>query len=302
MIKTIFYFCFLSLTWGSSFVVIKYAVDDFPPELAVLLRMSIGLVFLVICSKVTRRPINIPRKVFLPVLANGILALGLPFFLLFWSETRVNAGLAGIMTGITPIVTTALLIVFFSKIEKVPLFKIIGALIGMLGILIIFLPQLGEQASVGEDTLVPTIALFGMALCYALSAIWARKFLVGEKSVGVLSSIVGYHIGSVVFLLFVTFLLGSDYSQLVNNMPWSRWAAVIYLGAVSSGISWIVFLNLIRLSGAVTANSVTYIMPPMAMLTDYLLFGSRPFVLEIVGTGVVFIGIAFVHAGQKRST
>ncbi len=111
------------------------------------------------------------------------------------------------MTGTTPIVTSFLIMLFFRRVETVTSAKFIGALIGLVGICVIFYPQLQIEGA-GQDTFLPTLALFGMTLCYGLSAIWARIFITSHQNIGVLNSILGYHCGSLIFVTLVCFLMG----------------------------------------------------------------------------------------------
>ncbi len=81
-------------------------------------------------------------------------------------------------------------------------------------------------------------------------------------------------------------------------MTLARALALLYLGVVCSGVAWLAFLQLIREAGSVTASSVTYVMPPIALASDFLLFRAIPQPMEIVGSVIVFVGIFFVHRGS----
>ncbi len=59
-------------------------------------------------------------------------------------------------------------------------------------------------------------------------------------------------------------------------MTLARALALLYLGVVCSGVAWLAFLQLIREAGSVTASSVTYVMPPIALASDFLLFRAIP--------------------------
>ncbi len=74
---------------GGSFVAIKYAVEDFPTELAVLLRMLAGSFSsapLVLQQKCVLPSLEAPR----PSPSKWDFSFGLPFLLLFWAETKVG--------------------------------------------------------------------------------------------------------------------------------------------------------------------------------------------------------------------
>src|SRR5262245_42369814 len=83
----------LALTWGSSFLFIKQAVDTLPPLSLAVGRMTIGAALLLIIARTKgqRMPRNLGlwgRMVFLGVIGNS-----LPFFLIAWGEQYTPSNL-----------------------------------------------------------------------------------------------------------------------------------------------------------------------------------------------------------------
>src|SRR5438093_987114 len=92
----------LALTWGSSFLFIKQAVDTLPPLSLAVGRITIGAVMLLIIARakgqaMPRSPALWGRMVFLGIIGNS-----LPFFLIAWGEQFTPSNLAAILMATIP--------------------------------------------------------------------------------------------------------------------------------------------------------------------------------------------------------
>ena len=97
----------LSAIWGSSFLFIKLGVDELEPSVVVLGRTVVGtLVLLPLLAG--RGGLGVLRGHVRTIVALGALNNALPFWLLAFSETRIDSGLAAVIQAAAPIFTVLL--------------------------------------------------------------------------------------------------------------------------------------------------------------------------------------------------
>ncbi len=93
--------------------------------------------------------------------------------------------------------------------------------------------------------------------------------------------------------------LGYDLRTLFDVPARTLWS-MIYLGLVSNGICWIFYMRLMRRIGAVRSSSVTYVLPLVAIMIDLIYFGALPRAVELLGSGIIIVGIRFCIRKKER--
>jgi len=101
----------LAAIWGSSFMFIRVAVRELSPADVVLGRVLVGAVVLLPAVPFVlgwRRMLAELRRFALPLVVLAIFNASLPFWLLAWSEKRLDSGLAAVLQASTPLFTALL--------------------------------------------------------------------------------------------------------------------------------------------------------------------------------------------------
>src|SRR5688572_8934606 len=131
-------FVLISLIWGSSFILMKESSEHLTGiQIGAIRIFSAGLSFLPFAII---HFTQIPGKKILPVLLAGLLGNLLPAFLFAIAiSENGESSLASILNSLTPLFVVLIGIVFFkAKIEKK---KIVGVLIGFVGLMILTLSK-----------------------------------------------------------------------------------------------------------------------------------------------------------------
>ncbi|SFD27984.1 EamA-like transporter family protein [Chitinophaga sp. CF118] len=275
-------FLLLSLTWGSSFILMKIGMVGLTPYQVASLRLfSAGLTLLPFFINAIKQ---IPRKKIPIIILSGILGNLIPAFLFCIAETRVDSSLAGMLNALVPLM--ALLAGFF--IFKVQIVKqqLIGICIGLLGVILLFAAQ-GINAGYWYYGLWIVLA----TICYGLNISMVHNHLKGFSSVQ-LSAVAlffcaMFSLPVLIFTGFFSILAGPD-------IPWTSIAASATLGVMGSGIATVLFYILINKAGAVFASMVTYALPVVAI--GWGLFAGEHISLFQVGCMVIIlIGVYLVN-------
>ena len=157
----------LALLWGSSYLFTKIAVTEIPPITLVAARVVIASVFLFTVMKLTSE--SLPRdlstwlKLFVQAFFNSIGA----WTILAWGQQFVGAGLASVLNSTSPIFVF-LITLLLTRHESVNLRKLCGALLGLLGVIILVGPEALEGLG---DQVAGQLACLAGAMLYALSLI-----------------------------------------------------------------------------------------------------------------------------------
>jgi len=246
----------LSLTWGSSFILMKKGLEAFSSDEVAAIRISMA--FLVLLPVFVKNFTKEYIKHFKGLLLTGVFGSLIPAFLFTMAETRISSALAGMLNALTPVFTIFLSIVWL-KIT-VSRHQIIGLFSGLLAAfaLILFddVPDLFKNLQFGSLVILATV-------CYAISVNVIRKYLSGLKPVGTTAwafAIIGPM--ALVYLLFFT-----DFSLDLAQHPQAA-SSLMYtsiLGVLGSALSVIAYNYLINRAGTVFASSCTYLIPIVAL-------------------------------------
>lgn len=284
----------ISAFWGGSFIAIKQLVQIIDPVLGVFLRIFVATVSVRIFQVILGKSVNVQRKTLPRVWLAGLFGLAFPFIFLFWGETRISAGLAGIINGTVSLWTFILAVIFLNVEEKFTLNKAAGIGIGVIGIIFIFYPQITFKGNTGE--LLGALAVLCMALCYAASNILTRKILKDEK-ISFHGNLFHQHAGAMIFMALVCAVFGKFPDSRVLNpkvlLP------VLYLGICSTALALFIYFHLIKTMGTVKAIVVVYIVPVMALLWDFVFFKNLPQTNQIIGMGLILSGVLLIERKRK---
>ena len=297
-------FVTLAAIWGGAFVAIKISVHSFPPISAAAARLIIATLFVFVLYRAMGHSFRLPRGALWRVWLAGLFTIGFPFALVFWGEQSIPAGLAGVINGTVPIWTTVTLFALHAMDGRAHHYRPqlwMGVFLGFVGMLVIFYPQLQSTEGLGEFW--GTVAVVGMALCYAISNVMNGFIMKPDRKNGAISipaNIVHQHFISMVFLVTLALVLEPSPAEWIERTEWQGWVAVTFLAIISGATALIIYYWLIREWGSIRTASVTYLIPIASLGLDYAMFGNVPGVFEIIGTCVILLGVFFIRSAPKN--
>jgi drug/metabolite transporter (DMT)-like permease len=271
----------LALTWGSSFLFIKQAVDTLPPLSLAIGRITIGAAMLLTIARakgqaMPHSPALWGRMVFLGIIGNS-----LPFFLIAWGEQFTPSNLAAILMATIPSFVVVLAH-FFTHDEPLTLGKALGCLLGFAGVVTL----IGVDALNGfGDVVIGQIAILSGALSYSFYGIHARRLprLGSEMLVGT---------------ILVAGLLPLIPVWLAVDQPWNlapdakAWFSIAWLGLLSTGGGNLLFFLLLRRVGAGFGSFNNYLVPLMGLGWGFFLADERPSWNALAALALILTGLA----------
>lgn len=265
----------LSGIWGSSFLFIKLGVDELEPSVVVLGRLVVGALVLLplLAGRGWLGPI---RGALVPLVVLGALNNALPFWLLGFAEERIDSGLTAVIQAAAPIFTVVLA-TRLDRSQQVSGVRLVGVMVGFVGVALLVGGQRGGE-------LVGALAVLGTALCYAVSVLYAGRTV---RELPPLQVSVG-QLGTAAILIAPLALF-----QLPAEVPPTETLlAVTALGALGSGIAYLLYFTLIASAGASRAILVTYLVPAFALGFGAIFLEEEVTTRALLGLGLVLGGTA----------
>ena len=198
----------------------------------------------------------------------------LGLLLLLFAETRIDSGLTAGIQAAAP-VFTVVLAAWIDRSQRVRGTRLAGIGVGFLGVVLLVGIQEGGQ-------LVGALAVIGTAACYAVSVLVAGRTVRSlpplQVSIGQLAA------GALIIAPF-------GLAQAPSEPPSAgAIAAVVALGALGSGVAYLLYFALIASAGASRAILVTYLVPAFALVYGAVLLDEPVATSSLVGLALILGG------------
>jgi drug/metabolite transporter (DMT)-like permease len=272
----------LAALWGGTFFFAEIALTELPPLTITLLRVALAVpvLWLVLRAKALTLPTD-------PRLWGGYLVMGalnnaIPFSLIFWGQTQIEGGLASILNGTTAMfgaVAAGLLL----KDEPLTLNKVLGALLGVLGVAIIMGPEALLALDPGS---LAQLAILLATLSYALAGVWGKTALAGQPP---LVNAFGMLLGSTAVMLPLV-LWHDGWPEGRYSLP--VWASLVSMSVLSTALAYILYFAILIRAGAANLMLVTLLIPPFAIALGVMFLGESLASQAWAGFAVIAFGFA----------
>jgi drug/metabolite transporter (DMT)-like permease len=271
----------LAVLWGSGFLFIKEALTGLSPFQIVFGRMLAAAVAMLALTLATKRRLPADLRIWVHLAVMAIITNIAPYFLFAWAELRVTSGLAGVLNATTPLFT--LTAALATGTERNAPTRLAGLLIGFLGVVILAAPWATPQRGTHAGIVAAVVA----SACYALGYVYARRFLTSRAVPAVVLS-TGQMVAGTVLLALVAPVLGRGHVHLTTTVI----AAVLALGVVGTGASYVLNYQLIADEGPTAASTATYLIPVVAVILGALVLAEPVTWKLALGAITILAGVA----------
>jgi drug/metabolite transporter (DMT)-like permease len=260
-LKSFFELLLLGCMWGPSFLFIKLAVNDMNPFTLVASRITLGGLILFLILKWRRMALPRSPKLWGHFLAMGFFANSLPFLLIGFAEIHISSAVAGVINGLTPIMTA--LLAHFLLAERLTLTRCLGILLSTVGFVLLLVPHLftGEL----HADLIGMIAVGIAALSYAIGVVYGRRFL---KSLPPLVGPTGQLLASSLYLIPLAFFASPYFPSM--ELTWTGAGALMGLTVFGTSIAFVLYYRILAKNGAAYLAMVAYLFPVFSTLLGAL--------------------------------
>lgn len=272
----------LAAIWGSSFLFITLAVNDFGPFPLMALRTGLGLLVL-LPLLFWRHALPDLLRHWKPIFTVGIINAAIPFTLLAYAAFVIPAGVLSILNAATPLWGA-----FFAALwikDILPKWRMAGLVIGFCGIVMLVWDELEIDQLLGTG--LGLAAALAAPMSYGLSSTFTNRYLMGVKSIAVAS---GALMSATIALLPLAWLTWPE-----GDISQRSWGALLMLSILCTGVTYIVFYRLVMNAGPARASTVTLLIPVFGVLWGWMW-------LEEEVTSVILIATAIILLGTSLAT
>ncbi len=277
----------LVIMFGSAFMLIKISVQEYPPAVVAAGRITIAAIFLVLVSLLRCDSFAFIKGRLGLLVALAFFGNCLPFYLISWGQLTVDSSIAGILMAIMPL-TTIVLAHFFVVDEKLSLNKVIGFILGFIGILVLFGQSALANFENDMDRLLAMLAILGGAVSYAINTIIAKR-LPKEGFVAMSGAVL--LIASVLMLPFV-FLSNYDWEFSVNSI---EFVSLFLLGIFPTALATIIYFAVIARVGPSFLSQINYLIPVWAVMIGVVFLNEKIGINAIIALIIILLGIAIAQ-------
>ena len=271
------------LIWGASFLFIELALSFLTPIGVAFWRTAFGALAMLVAMMIFRSKLPTTFDAWKKLTIAGILMSSVPFVLFAYAQTQVTSALAAIINAVTPITTVIVILIAF-RTEKLKAHVITGIVVGLVGVLIV----LGAWQGFGSNNPIAILALLVAITLYGIGTPYVRKNITPLKLPTEVS--VFGQIGAAAITLLPFYLLSGPLFTSTPNFE--SIASIVTLGALGSGVAYLLYYKILEVVGSAIASSVTYITPVIAVILGVLLLGEELHWYEPVGGLIVILGAA----------
>ncbi|EJZ57421.1 EamA-like transporter [Pseudomonas fluorescens R124] len=282
-------FLIVCLSWGTTWLGIKIAVESVPPLTAAGLRFLIAFPLFLSFAVLRREPLLFPRQSRWFFVFVTLSYFSLPYYLLNYGEMHVSSGLTALLFSCMPV-----FILIFSALflrEKILPTQMLGIAIGFASLFMIIRSQ---GLHLDQAEWLGVLAILCAAILHALCYVVTKKH-------GSAISVITYNTLPIGIAGLMLFIVGLNVEAPVFKDVTARsWGALLYLGLVASVGGFIVYFILLKRLSPVLLSFVFIIFPVFALLIGAWYEGtpiSRDLMLY---SAILLAGFAITKLPLKR--
>lgn len=280
----------LSFIWGWSFLFIQVAGQDLTPSAVAGGRTGLGALVLLTFLRVRGLALPRDRRTVANFFVVGAAGSAIPFTLLAWGGQHIDSGLAAVLNASTPLFAAGLAVPVLG--ERLRAKVVGGLLVGLVGVAIV--------AGVGGSTLTESggfavLAPVGAGMGYGLTFCWSARHLMGIPPV---VAAAGQVTAATILLAPIAITTSIAHGVVPGLRPIG---SLLLLGAVGTGVAYVLSFRIVADLGATVASLVTYLIPVVALVVGALVLGEEVTPRIVIGGAVIIGSVALVTRARRQA-
>ena len=279
--QNILLFSLCSFVWGSTWYAITFQLGDVDPLWSISYRFLLaGLILMAICF-LQRVPVQFTPRQHLRIFLQGICFCGISYWLVYLSELYINSAQSALVC--TSMLYLNVIIGHFWLGNPVRLPVVIGGMLGSLGIVMVFLPELAT--SLTTDLMKGITMAFVGCIFFSIGSLICE---INKKS--------GLPLLPVVMTaMMYSSLFTAAFALSLGKLPSFQWSkpyvfSLLYLALFGSIMAMTSYVALIGRIGADRTAYVDIIYPIIALFIATMFEGYQWTTLSLLGVLVVLAG------------
>tara|TARA_B100000927_G_scaffold45160_1_gene32651 strand:+ start:98 stop:970 length:873 start_codon:yes stop_codon:yes gene_type:complete len=275
------------LFWGSSWFAIKFQLGIVPETISIAYRFYIASFILIIFCFFSKITFNLRLNQIKWITLQGFFLFSLNYYFIYLGTNFVKTGLVAVIFSTVSIFVLINGIIFFK--EKINNNVLLGALIGIFGLILIFNKELQLYAFNNE-------LIIGIILCLIGTYFASIGMLISQRNHKnniplVQNNTLSMFIGAT----FVLVIASSTGNKIIFDFDIKYISSLFYLSIIGSVLGFGFYLKLLNNIGAGKASYVNVVTPILALFISTLyenytwdILNSFGLILVIFGNIIIF--------------
>jgi len=290
----LFLYVLTVLIWGSTWYAITFQFGVVPGEWSIMYRFALSALLLFAFCFATGRDLRFNRGHHLVFFGLGFFLFSSNYYLTYLSTELIPSGLVAIIFSLLTIMNIINSSVFLKK--KISKDVIIGAVVGVAGIMMVFLPEV-ENMHFGDTAFVGLGLALGAAYLASLGNTVAGMNRVKDLRIIPMNAW-GMLYGTIILTVFAI----STGKPLIYDMrPAFTWS-LLYLSILGSVVAFTAYLTLVKRIGSDRAGYSAVMFPIVALAISTVFEGYVWTTASLIGMGLVIVGNGFVLMKRAKTT
>jgi len=284
------------LIWGSTWIAITFQLGEVNPLVSVAYRFGLASILLLIFCYLFKKPMKFSAKDHLFIFLQGNFLFGLNYWLMYLTTARISSGLVAVMFASIVFLNIINGRIFLGK--KIQLHVLFAACIGMVGIALVFWPEVSSAQDSGH-LLEALVFGFGATYFASLGNIISSRNQSNKIPV-LQTNAIGMAYGSICMII-VAMSLGLTINV---STEFDYLASLLYLSIFGSIVAFSSYLTLVGRIGADKAGYASLLFPVIALQLSAWFENFEWTALSLVGLSLVLIGnlLVMVRPSQTKKT
>ncbi|CAL4321767.1 DMT family transporter [Buchnera aphidicola] len=273
-------FTLVSITWGTTLIAMKIAVETIPPLFATGMRFLLASPLLILLSFLTKSPLLFPSGQRYFQILVSIFYFSIPFTLMLYGGSYVSSSISSIIFANMPVVVLIVSHLYLKK--KLFFIQKVGILISLITLFIILFLELKTQYFYPwKGILSLLLALFFHALVYAEC----------QKKCCHVSVLTFNAIPSLISGILLSTLAWFIEYPNINHFSYRSIISVVYLGDFSGICGILSYFYLQKKVSAFYASTVFLVLPFISGTLEYFIYEYKILLCEAIFVIPLIIGI-----------
>jgi drug/metabolite transporter (DMT)-like permease len=274
----------LGLIWGGTFFLSEILLLEMTPFQIVFHRVSIAAIIMLIYITLRGKRLPKDRHSWFAMAIMGLLNNAIPFSAIVFGQQYITGGLAAILNSTTAFFGVILAGVFFQD-ERLTLLRLLGVVMGILGVAIIIGIDALSNLSL---TSIGQLLIIVSSISYAFAGIWGRLQV---KNLGVEITATGMLISSSFWMLILATLVEGFPLEILSLRSTT---AILTFSIVCTVIAYLLYFAILSAAGAANLTLVTIIIPPFALMLDAFALGEWVTGQQLLGFAIIASGLLVI--------
>ena len=279
------------LVWGSTWIAIEFQLGTVAPEVSIFYRYLLASALLFAWCRYRRLQLQFGLRAHADFLMLGVLLFSLNYIVTYYAQEHITSALTAIAFSMMVWLNIVNARIFFGT--RAGSRVVGGALLGIIGIAVLFLPQV-EEFSLSDQTMYGT----GLAMLGAILASLGNMVSQASQKNGlpiVQTNAWGMFYGAILTAA-IAILQGKSFA--FDSSP-EYVISLLYLAVFGSIIGFGSYLTLLGRIGAHKAGYAMVMFPMVALLLSVLFEGLELTKSIVAGMTLVLAGNVFILRGRR---